>query len=136
MNSNIRRYWTNSRGSDWVSDLWGLLWVLCIKMAANGEYSCCRHVFAHRRGGGPGTVARQNSYQYRGLPPAFPANGQPRARHLGGRDVYDSALGFLSLVFRIHGVQPDAPTGSQFQRPVAGRGANQTERRGPREAPG
>src|ERR1035437_6226417 len=54
----------------------------------------------------------------------------------GEREVYDSALGFLSFVFRIHGVQPDAPTGSQFQRPVAGRGANQTERRGPKEAPG
>src|ERR1035437_9102163 len=30
-----------------------------------------------------GKVARQNSYLYRELPPAFPANGQPRARHLG-----------------------------------------------------
>src|ERR1019366_8902108 len=29
----------------------------------------------------------------------------------GEREVYDSALGFLFLVFRIHGVQSDAPTG-------------------------
>src|ERR1035437_7798841 len=27
--------------------------------------------------------SRKNGYQYRELPPAFPANGQPRARHLG-----------------------------------------------------
>src|ERR1022692_157230 len=39
---------------------------------------------------------------------------------VGERGVYDSALGFLSLVFRIHGVQPDAPTEHRFQRPVAG----------------
>src|SRR5664279_1533345 len=38
----------------------------------------------------------------------------------GGRHLYDSALGFFSLVFRSHGVRPDAPTEPQFQRPVAG----------------
>jgi hypothetical protein len=26
-------------------ELWGLLWVVCIKMAANAEQSCCRHIF-------------------------------------------------------------------------------------------
>ena len=25
--------------------LWGLLWVLHIKLAATGEHSCCRNVF-------------------------------------------------------------------------------------------
>jgi len=26
-------------------ELWGLLWVVCIKMAANAGQSCCRHIF-------------------------------------------------------------------------------------------
>jgi hypothetical protein len=28
--------------------LWGLLWVHCVKMAANGEQSCYRHIFGIR----------------------------------------------------------------------------------------
>jgi hypothetical protein len=39
--------WRRSRAELGVG-LWGLLWVLCIKMAANGEQSCCQRVFGHR----------------------------------------------------------------------------------------
>jgi hypothetical protein len=45
--------------------------------------SANRSLDAAGAGREPGTVARQDSYQYRELPPAFPANGQPRACHLG-----------------------------------------------------
>jgi hypothetical protein len=33
---------------EWRVWVWGLLWVLCIKMAANGEQSCYRHIFEIR----------------------------------------------------------------------------------------
>jgi hypothetical protein len=59
----------------------------------------------------PGTVARTNRYQYRKLPAAFQRTANRVLAIWGDGEVYDSALGFLSFVFRIHGVQPDAPTG-------------------------
>jgi hypothetical protein len=31
--------------TDRISELWGLLWVVCIKMVANAEQSCCRRIF-------------------------------------------------------------------------------------------
>jgi hypothetical protein len=39
----------HSRERHWIEwRVWGLLWVLCIKMAANGEQSCYRHIFEIR----------------------------------------------------------------------------------------
>jgi hypothetical protein len=34
--------------ADRLGILWGLLWVVCIKMAANGEQSCYRPMFNSR----------------------------------------------------------------------------------------
>jgi hypothetical protein len=36
---------SNDSGSDLDPGLWGLLWIACIKMTANGEQSCCRRIF-------------------------------------------------------------------------------------------
>src|ERR1035441_5823287 len=66
----------------------------------------------------------------------FPRTANRVLAHFGGeREVYDSALGSISLFLRIHGVQSDVPTGHHFHRPVAGR-PNPTERRRTKQAPG
>jgi hypothetical protein len=41
--------------------LWGLLWVVCIKMAANGEQFCYRHTFEIR-------LQKLDNEQLRALP--------------------------------------------------------------------
>ena len=39
---------TRDRQRIGLAGLWGLLWVLCFKIAANGEQSCYRHMFELR----------------------------------------------------------------------------------------
>src|ERR1022692_2437935 len=71
---------------------------------------------------GPPELARVHAHGFvgnrTGASPARPSACLPFGE--SGMASYDSALDFLPLVFRIHGVQPDAPAGHRFRRAVAG----------------